>query len=871
MRLRALHLENVRKFAGKRASITGIGDGITVVSEANEFGKSTFFDAIHALFFDKYSATSKAIKSLRPYAGGAVGVTAEIEVEAGAFRVEKRFLSRASARVTRLSDASVVAQDDEAERWITGILGTTDTGPAGLLWVRQGQLGLETSGKDEVNNTQTRRDLLSSVSGEIDAMTGGRRMDRVMMRVAEELKPLITKTGRKTGDWKTLCDEIAGMETDLEALNRQIDQLGTALTDRRQVEGQLEALDRPDAKAARDAALAAAQAAFDQATAYVGRIDLAEQAQKLAQIEVTTAQTRLDAFLKAVDLLATTQAEAVRARDVSEAATQAIAREQSVLAQAQAAKTATTRAVSDARLTLESARQQSMARTARTRANDLNVQLQQIETAQKTRDDARARVVASPATQAWLQQVETAQDRVSAHQARLAAQAASVTMRYTGSDRVTQGGKALPDAVPVALTGATELVLPGIGAMSIHLPDADASAQATLVQHQQTLAEMLAIARAETVAEARRLASDRAKASQEADVADAILSTLAPRGADVLRAAKAAADLAGQAAHDDPLPDAPTLEAALAQAEGDDATAQANLTQAERTHAAAREAAIRAQSVALAATQAVDKAAADAGREETRDATRSALIREAAQATDALQSKAQVLEKLQIDAPDLATTGAELTRAKATVDAAMTQRQQGAIRVAALSAEIRAHSENGIEEMRDALSDRLAAARNDEARFADKVAALTRLQSALEAERTAARDTYFGPVQAELKPLLAILYEDAGIRFDSDSLLPDGMMRAQVDEALGDLSGGTQEQIAILTRLAFARLFRGQGRHMPIVLDDALVYSDDGRIMKMFTALTRVADEQQILVFTCRTLAFLSLGGARPEVTVHDI
>jgi uncharacterized protein YhaN len=59
MKLRALHLTNVRRFTGKRASITGIGSGITVVSEANEFGKSTFFDALHALFFEKFSSSAR--------------------------------------------------------------------------------------------------------------------------------------------------------------------------------------------------------------------------------------------------------------------------------------------------------------------------------------------------------------------------------------------------------------------------------------------------------------------------------------------------------------------------------------------------------------------------------------------------------------------------------------------------------------------------------------------------------------------------------------------------------------------------------------------------------------------------------------------
>ena len=60
-------------------------------------------------------------------------------------------------------------------------------------------------------------------------------------------------------------------------------------------------------------------------------------------------------------------------------------------------------------------------------------------------------------------------------------------------------------------------------------------------------------------------------------------------------------------------------------------------------------------------------------------------------------------------------------------------------------------------------------------------------------------------------------------------------------------------------------------QHIPIILDDALVYSDDTRIVRMFTALTRVAQDQQILVFSCRQLAFQDLGGARPVVEVTDI
>ncbi|MEM8958868.1 MAG: ATP-binding protein, partial [Pseudomonadota bacterium] len=278
MKLRALQLANVRKFTGQRASITGIGDGITVVSEANEFGKSTFFDAVHALFFEKYGATGRAVKSLQPYAGGAVEISAEVETDAGLFRVEKRFLSRKTARITRLPVGTTVAQDDEAERWIATLLGTGREGPAGLLWVRQGLVGLEPdSAREKSQLVETRRDLLSSVTGEIDAMTGGRRMDRVMRRVAEQLAPILTKTGRRTGLWKEAVDKAAGLEEKLVGLNAQAHTLEQALLDRKAAEASLKRLDDADAKARRDAALEAAKSALDHARTHAGAVTAARQ------------------------------------------------------------------------------------------------------------------------------------------------------------------------------------------------------------------------------------------------------------------------------------------------------------------------------------------------------------------------------------------------------------------------------------------------------------------------------------------------------------------------------------------------------------------------------------------------------------------
>jgi uncharacterized protein YhaN len=86
------------------------------------------------------------------------------------------------------------------------------------------------------------------------------------------------------------------------------------------------------------------------------------------------------------------------------------------------------------------------------------------------------------------------------------------------------------------------------------------------------------------------------------------------------------------------------------------------------------------------------------------------------------------------------------------------------------------------------------------------------------------------------------------------------MKRAR-SENFKRLSGGTQEQIAVLVRLAMGTMLAEQGGNVPIILDDALVYCDDDRINLMFDALSRVGKHQQIIVLTCRLRSLASLGG----------
>ena len=86
-------------------------------------------------------------------------------------------------------------------------------------------------------------------------------------------------------------------------------------------------------------------------------------------------------------------------------------------------------------------------------------------------------------------------------------------------------------------------------------------------------------------------------------------------------------------------------------------------------------------------------------------------------------------------------------------------------------------------------------------------------------------------------------------------------------EQFDHLSDGTQEQIAVLVRLAMGAMIAERGQEVPIILDDALVFSDDDRIEKMFDALNRAGKHQQIIVLTCRTRTFAALGGRQLTIS----
>ena len=218
-------------------------------------------------------------------------------------------------------------------------------------------------------------------------------------------------------------------------------------------------------------------------------------------------------------------------------------------------------------------------------------------------------------------------------------------------------------------------------------------------------------------------------------------------------------------------------------------------------------------------------------------------------------------EKLRASTVDLASAEAAVKRAQSVDQAVGQEIHRLREEVAGLNATIEARCDNAVEEKWREVTEALAVAEMRAQQFAKESRVLQTLHSTLENARSQARDLYLKPVMTSLKPLLGLLFHDVSITFDEKTLLPQTILRRGLEEQVDRLSGGMKEQLSVLTQLAFARLLTRDGRPTPVILDDALVYSDDDRIERMFDALHRQAIDQQNIVFSCRQRAFQRLGG----------
>src|SRR3546814_14781226 len=100
LQLRRISLNNFRKFR-EPLTIEGLGEGLNIIIEPNESGKSTILEALRAAFFVRHATKNQLAQRFAPY-GEAVAPEIEVSFDIGtdSWTIAKRFLKGPTVEVT---------------------------------------------------------------------------------------------------------------------------------------------------------------------------------------------------------------------------------------------------------------------------------------------------------------------------------------------------------------------------------------------------------------------------------------------------------------------------------------------------------------------------------------------------------------------------------------------------------------------------------------------------------------------------------------------------------------------------------------------------------------------------------------------------
>lgn len=701
MKISALRLFNVKRFAGRGVAIEDIGDGVNVLCAANEFGKSTSFEALHALFFQPHSGTPGDVQRLRPYSGGNPLIEADITTGDGRFRITKQYYGGRSARVVHLGSGRLVAQSDEAENFITSLTRGGTSGPAGLLWVRQGITGMEKRSRtEEEGEKQVRQTLLESVQGEVEAVTGGRRMAEIMAAAKEALSVMVTATGRPKagGRFAAVIEERERLAEDEARLAAQVTRLRQALDERANATARLAELDNPAEREERKAAIQKAQSRFDAAKAQNEKLKTAEAELKLVRERRNAAEREFKAFAEAREKEAILQgtlssakinrAEAIkRRREAADAIDKA--RENVELAEAEE------QALRERLARFDAA---TKAREAHERLADLKQRLGEAEKVRQNIEEGEAQLALLEISARSIEELQACEVEIAKLRAIDEAARPSVSIHYEAdaAGAVTLDGKPLTDGEDRTYDGQARLDVAGIGTITLRSNRLGRDGT-QMAQAEAARATLLASMSVDSLSAARERRGRAQQAGADLRGLKDRLSFIAPEGLARLREDVAAGDAISMEVLD--LNEDPTLlRTALAQAEECRKQARLILREVEPDQSRADEAFVAAETSLASLMAAQAQLAAILGPDEARAERERSLSVKLTELDQSLSEVETHFLKLGADAGDLASVEAALTRTRS-IEAAV-DKEINALResMAGLNAEIRAQSEEAVEE-----------------------------------------------------------------------------------------------------------------------------------------------------------------------------
>ena len=199
--------------------------------------------------------------------------------------------------------------------------------------------------------------------------------------------------------------------------------------------------------------------------------------------------------------------------------------------------------------------------------------------------------------------------------------------------------------------------------------------------------------------------------------------------------------------------------------------------------------------------------------------------------------------------------------AKGSLQTTQTRRTAAQTELTQVQTRLKIHGEEGLHEKLHAVQIQLERIEHESQALFRRAVVAKCLFEAMREERDKARRAYVAPIKEKIETLGRLVFDDSFQVEISEELQIASRTAEGVTVPFDSLSGGTREQLSLIFRLACSMIVAKDGG-TPLILDDALGYTDPERLRLMGAVLAKAAKECQVVIFTCVPDRYSNVGQA---------